>query len=126
MQVEKEECNDEEGLFKILNTKFTLQYNETIKLLQFYNLVRWHNESMEEWMGSLRTTAMECIYKEVDRQLKEQFIHGLNDSAMITDIIREFTKSAENMMIHSEHFLPGQKELKLKEPRQKLFTACMR
>ena len=34
---------------------------------------------MEEWMGKLHIVAVECNYQEVDRQLKEQFIHGLND-----------------------------------------------
>ena len=47
-------------------------------------------------MGRLRAEAMECNYKEVDRQLKEQFIHGLNDSEMLTEIIRQQTKNDEN------------------------------
>ena len=38
---------------------------------------------MEEWMHRLRTAAMEGNYKDVDRQLKEQFIHGLNDSEIM-------------------------------------------
>ena len=36
-------------------------------------------------MGRLQITAIECNYQEFDRQLKEQFIHGLND----TDILGE-------------------------------------
>ena len=82
-QAKQETCNDE-GLFKTPNRKFKLQYNETIKSLQFLILVRQHNESMEEWRGRLRTAAMECNYKEVDRKLKEKFIHGLTDSEMLT------------------------------------------
>ena len=35
--------------------------------------------------------AAECGYKEVDRQLKEQFIHGLNDKIMLDEIMRELT-----------------------------------
>ena len=31
MQAEQEVCNEEECLFEILNNKFRLQYNETIK-----------------------------------------------------------------------------------------------
>ena len=46
------------------------QYNKTIKALQFCNLVRHHNKSVEEWMGRLRMAAVECGYKEVDKQLK--------------------------------------------------------
>ena len=30
-----------------------------------------------------------CNYQEVDRQLKEQFIHGLNDNSMLEEIIKE-------------------------------------
>ena len=78
MQAEQEACN--KGLFEILNDKFRLQYNEAIKLLQFYKLVRQHNESTEERMGRLRIAAIECNYDGVGRHLKEQFIHGLNDS----------------------------------------------
>ena len=43
-------------------------------------------------MGRLRTATVECNYKEVDRQLKEQFIHRLNDSEMLREIMRKFTK----------------------------------
>ena len=87
---------------EILNKKFQLHYNETIKSLQFCKLVRKHNESTKEWMGGLRMAAIECNYNEVDRQLKEQFINGLNDSEMLTEIIRELTKSDENAIIPSE------------------------
>ena len=91
-QTEHKACNDKEGLFRMINKKFKLQYNETIKSLKFHNLVRHHKEIMDKWRGRLRTAAMECNYKEVDRQLKEQFIHGLNESEMLTEIIRELTK----------------------------------
>ena len=33
----------------------------------------------------------ECNYKEIDWQLKEQFIHGLNDKTMLEEVIRELT-----------------------------------
>ena len=60
---------------------------------------------VKKWMGRLRKAAMECNYKELDRQLKDQFIHGLNDSELLTEIIRELTKSHENTMVPSEHVL---------------------
>ena len=40
----------------------------------------------------LRMAAIECNFKEIDRQLKDQFIHGLNDLEMLAEIIRELTK----------------------------------
>ena len=42
-------------------------------------------------MGRLHIAAVECNYQEVDRQLKEQFIHGLNDKHMLEEIIKELT-----------------------------------
>ena len=41
------------------------------------------------WMGRLRVAAIECNYQEVDEQLKKQFIHHLNDTNMLEDIIKE-------------------------------------
>ena len=35
--------------------------------------------------------AVECNYQEVDRQLKEQFIHGLNNKCMLEEILKELT-----------------------------------
>ena len=69
-------------------------------------------------MGRLRTDVVECKYKEVDRQLKEQFIHGLNDDEMLAEIIRELTKCEENINIPVKLFWHGLKEWRLKEPRQ--------
>ena len=46
-------------------------------------------------MCRLRLAAVECNYKALDRQLKEQFIQGLNDNNMLAEIIRELTKTKE-------------------------------
>ena len=35
--------------------------------------------------------AVECNYQEVNRQLKEYFMHGLNDKCMLEEIIKELT-----------------------------------
>ena len=91
-EVEQEKCETSEGLFHTLSSKFKFVYNEIIKSLQFCKLVRQSNKNVEKWMGRLRIAAIECSYKEIDRQLKEQFIHGLNDSDMIIDTIKELTK----------------------------------
>ena len=53
-------------------------------------------------MGRLRTSAMECNYREVEKHLKELFIHRLNGSEMPTEIIYELTKCDENAMIPCE------------------------
>ena len=75
-----------ESLFDTPSNKFKPQYNETIKWLKFDKLVRQHNENVEEWMGRVRLAAVECNNKEIDRQLKEQFLYGLNDNSMIVEI----------------------------------------
>ena len=82
-------CNTLECLFKTLPNKFKPPYNETIKSLQFRKLYRYDEENVKEWMGRLCTVAVECNYQEVDKQLKEQFIHGLNDKHMLEEIIKE-------------------------------------
>ena len=91
MANEKEACNILEVLFDMLATKFKPQYNKTVKFLQFRKLYRLENESADEWIGRLCVAAAECNYRELDRQLKEQFIHGLNKKCMLDEIIRELT-----------------------------------
>ena len=69
----------------MLATKFRPQFNETIKLLQFRKLCRFKGESAEEWMGRVCVAVAECNYREVDQQLKEKFIHGLNDKIILVE-----------------------------------------
>ena len=101
MTTEKEMCNTLEGPFETLANKFKLQYNETIKSLQFRKLYKYDDENVEEWMGRLHIAAVECNYQEVDRQLKEHFIHGLNDKYMPEEIIKELIAANNNDHIPS-------------------------
>ena len=104
MNEEKITCNTLDGLFETLNSKFRSQFNEKIRSLQFRKLCRSDNESAEEWMGRLRIAAAECSYQELDRQLKEQFIHGFNDKDMLGEIIKELMASRRNDHITSGNF----------------------
>ena len=52
-------------------------------------------------MGRLWVAAVECNYQEVNRQLKEQFIHELNDKCMLEEIIKELTATKNNDHITS-------------------------
>ena len=63
-------------------------------------------------MGRLWLSAIECNYEELDRQLKEQFIHGLNDTDMLGEIIWELTKIHENEKIMSKNVLSWAKRVK--------------
>ena len=49
-------------------------------------------------MGKLRIATTECTYTEINRQLKEHFIHELNDSNMSIEIIKELTKIEKMIM----------------------------
>ena len=104
-------CSTSEGLFETLAIKFRLQFNETIKSLQFCKLNRQDGKSTEEWMGRLRVSVVDCNYQKLNRQLKEQFIHGLNDTEMLGEIIWELTKIMENGIIMSENILAWAKRV---------------
>ena len=62
-------------------------------------------------MGRIRVVAMECNYKELDRQLKDQFIHGFSDSDMLAEVIRELAKIDENILVTSEEVLVWAKRI---------------
>ena len=104
-EAEKHACETLQGLFNTLAAKFKPQFNETIKSPQFRKLYRFEGESTEEWMGRLRIAAAECNYKEIDRQLKEQFIHGLNDKAMLDEVVRELMARNSSEQTSSEDVL---------------------
>ena len=54
----------------------------------------------------------ECNYREVDRQLKEQFIHGLNDKSMLDEVITELTAKNNNEQTTSQDVLVWAKRIK--------------
>ena len=43
-------------------------------------------------MGRLKISATEYNYNDIDRHLKEQLIHVLDDNGIMVEIIRELTK----------------------------------
>ena len=62
-------------------------------------------------MGRLHIMAMECNYRELDWQLKEQFIHGLNTNSMLDEIIKELTATNSNDEIICEGVLAWAKRV---------------
>ena len=110
---EKETCNTLEGLFSTLTNKFIPQYNETFKSLQFRKLCRYEDEKVEEWMGKLQVAAVECNYQEISRQLKEPFIHGLNDKSMLEEIIKELATTRNNDHVTSGGVLAWAKRVEV-------------
>ena len=51
------------------------------------------------------------IYRELDRQEKEQFIHGLNDKCTLDEIIRQFTATNNEEQVTSEGVLVWAKRI---------------
>ena len=111
-EAEKQACSTLQGLFDTLSAKFQPQFNVMIKPLQLRKLCRVEDECAEEWMGHLHMAAAECDYKEVDRQLKEQFIHRLNDKVMLDEIIRELTSETSSEQMTSKDVLAWAKRVK--------------
>ena len=70
-------------------------------------------------MGRLRIAAAEYNYREIDRQLREQFIHGLNDDNMLIEIICELTAIKDTTVVTSKQVV----DLKAKEHKLQYKTA---
>ena len=104
-EVEKQACGTLQVLIDTLAKKFRPQYNEKIKSLQFRQLCGHEGGNTKEWMGRLQVAVVECNYKEIDHQLKEQFIHGLNGKMMLDEVIREFTTKSSSDQTTSEDML---------------------
>ena len=63
-------------------------------------------------MGRLRTSSGQMQLQR-NRQLKEYFMHGLNDEELLAEIIRELIKCEENITIHSENVLTWAKRVEV-------------
>ena len=68
-------------------------------------MYRLEGKSADEWIGRLHVVATKCNYRELDRQLREQFIHGLNEKVMLDEIIRELTTKNNDKQTTSESVL---------------------
>ena len=59
----------------------------------------------------------------VDRQLKEQFIHGLNDTEMLGEIIWELTNVMENGAIMSANILAWAKRVEVQRAQSAVISS---
>ena len=68
-------------------------------------------------MGRLRIAATECNYKEIDRQLKEQFKYRINDGGVMVETIKKYTKVKKMLqkMLQVIKYIYGQSEYRPKE-----------
>ena len=74
-------------------------------------------------MSKLRLAVVECNYREVDRQVKEQFVHGLNNNDMLTEIIRELSKAKESVDITSEQVLGWAKRVEAQRAQSEIMDS---
>ena len=84
--------------------------NQTVKSLQFCKLKRCKYEYVEEWIKWLRKAAKECKYQELDRQVKEQFICGINNEYMQRKIDNELKVTSKTDEIMSNQVLMSVKQ----------------
>ena len=73
--------------FLILSNKFKPCVNRIVLTLQFHKLKTECHESVQEWMDKWQTKEAKCGLKEYDRELMEQFIHGLDNEGIIHEIL---------------------------------------
>ena len=73
--------------------------------LQYCKLNRQETENVEEWIGRLCIIILEFKYKELDRNMKEQFINSLKDNGMICEIIKKLTILNDTISITREKIL---------------------
>ena len=62
-------------------------------------------------MWRLWLAALEYNHQELDRQLKEQFKHGLNDKEMLGEIIKGLTTIKGNSTVTRENILMWVKKI---------------
>ena len=77
---------------------------------------------MWKWMGRLHVAVVEYNYQEVDRHLKEQFIHGLNDKHMLEEIIKELTATNNDDHITSGGVLAWAKRVEVQRAQAAVFN----
>ena len=73
-------------------------------------------------MSRLWLSVIECNCKVLDRQLKEQFIHGLNDTGMLGEIIWELAKIHKNTEITSKNVLCWAKRVKAQKAQSAIMN----
>ena len=93
------------GFFDTLSNTFHLQHNEMIKSLPYCKFSRQNNKETEEWIKKIRIAVEGYNYKELDRQLKEKFIHGLNDNEMLTEIVHKLTTMKDTSTVTIKQIL---------------------
>ena len=80
-------------------------------------------KSADEWMERLHIAVAECNYRELDRQLVEEFIHRLNDKVMLDKIKRELAAKTNDKHITSEEVLAWAKRTEVQRVQAAILNA---
>ena len=78
----------QKGVFSVLSHEFRLHHNWIVFSLQYLKLKRKANKLAQEWMGRMQTKGAEYDNKEYYRKGTKQFIYGLGDEGVISEILR--------------------------------------
>ena len=81
------------------------------------------NENAKQWMGRLRLAVAQCNYKEIYIQVKEQFIHRLNDNDTLAEIIRELINAEESTAVTSKQVLVWAKRVEVQRVQSTIITS---
>ena len=73
-------------------------------------------------MDRLYIVAIECNYQEINRQLKEQFIHSLNDRQMLEEIIKGITVTSNDDHITSGGVLAWEKRVEVQRAQAEVLN----
>ena len=122
----------EEDLLKILEKIVTKQSNPAVHRLTFSNVYQSDNESIKDYLVRLKTIALDCEFSCPNCQhdllpthVKDQFIRGLHNNVLQTDILAKADRlaSLEDIVKHSEAFeIALHDQQALQQPTQ--FTAA--
>lgn len=82
-------------LYNAFEARFKPEHNEMLSEFQFRHIMRDARQSSDEYMATLKNKARECNFALAeDRNIKSQFIIGINDRDMQNKLLEEIKLSS--------------------------------
>ena len=103
----------EQDVFDIIESIVTKRANPAVHRMTFANLMQHDNETVQQFISRLRAAAIDCNFScpscssdIADTNIKDQFIRGLSNTVLQTDILAKATqlKTVEQIVSHAEAF----------------------
>jgi len=125
---------DEKAILTGLETIVTKQSNPTVHRMNFSSMIQSPNEQIKDYLIRLKTYATDCEFTCSNCQfdlssshIKDQFIRGLHNDVLQTDILAKAgsLKTLEDIVKHSEAFETAiNDQLKLQTSANAMATVC--